>query len=86
MTNAIDILCVGGPQHATVVCMDRARQTTNITFPYDGSVYARKVWTDAETTLQYHVATQPGESEADDADIANEIALSRFPAAWDLNR
>ena len=87
MTNAIDILCVGGPRNSTVVCMNRARMAANIEFPtFGGSdVYVRKVWTDAETTLQYHVATQPGEGEPGDVDIANEIAMSRFPPAWDLN-
>lgn len=85
MTNAIDILLVGGPKNGTVVCMNRARMTTNIEFP-DGDVYVRQVWTEPGTTLQYHVATQPGEGEPGDLDIANEIALSRFPTAWDLNR
>ena len=88
MTNAIDILCVGGPRNSTVVCMNRARMNTFIELGTDGGgvvTYTRKVWTDPETTLQYHVATQPGEGEAGDVDIANEIALSRFPPAWDLN-
>ena len=84
MTNAIDILCVGGPRNSTVVCMNRARMTTNIEVGED--TCTRQVWTDPDTTLQYHVATQPGESEAGNVEIANEIALSRFPPAWDLNR
>ena len=82
MTNAIDVLLVGGPRNSTVVCMNRARMTTNIEFP-EGDVYTRQVWTDPDTTLQYHVAVIP-ELELGDVDISAEVAQSRFPPAWDL--
>lgn len=82
MTNAIDILMVGGPANSRVVCMNRARMSSTI--DAGGTTYTRRVWTDAETTRQYHIAT-PLETEVEDADIAHEIALSRFPPAWDLN-
>lgn len=89
MTNAVDVLCVGGPKHETVVCFNRVGGLKSThTFPDisgigDDAVYTRREWWSEGTEHWYHIATDAND-EPTDSEIAIAIAANLFPPAWDL--
>lgn len=89
MTNAIDVLVIGGPADGKMVCMPRPA-STYIEFPYtlpDDSLlrYTRRKWTDPNTGKVYHIATRD-EDMVTDEQIAWTITIANFQPGWDLNR
>lgn len=84
MTNAVDILLVDGPAHATVVCAKRP-VTTNIELPVEGVgmvQYVHREYCDLDGRW-FHIATPP-DSEVTDGFIDGTIFVLQFQPAWDL--
>lgn len=86
MSNAIDIMCVGGPANGRMVCMQKNMLTTYIDFPVVGGVvtYTRHKWEHPITGKLFHIATRDGDDVTDD-DIVFEVTMGNFTPAWDLN-
>lgn len=77
MTNAIDILCVGGPLDGRMWWAHVTHGVKNI----EG--YMRQEWRDPDTDEGYWIAVHP-DYPVDDATIKNTIAASQFTPAWNL--
>lgn len=84
MSNAIDILCVGGPANGRMVCMHKKHLTTYIEFP-GVTRYTRRQWEHPLTGKMFHIATIEGDDTTDD-DIVFEVTMTNFTPAWDLNQ
>jgi hypothetical protein len=86
MSNAIDILCVGGPANGKMVCMQKAAATTYIEFPIlpDDTRYTRRKWKHPLNEKMYHIASRDTDVVTDEQIIV-EIVMANFTPAWDLN-
>jgi len=88
MTNAVDVLLVGGPKHAQVACINRAAMPNYIGMPENGIAdvysYIRHTWKHDDTGMLYHVGIGPGVQPTDSL-VQNAIDLVQFPPSWDLN-
>ena len=78
MTNAIDILCVGGAQHGQ---MWWAHLSHGVKTIEDG--YVIQEWRDPDTNEGYWIAANPS-SPVDDPTIKATIAERQFTPAWNL--
>jgi len=85
MSNAIDIMCVGGPANGRMVNIPKPAPTF-IDFPVAGGIttYTRTTWTHTLTGKLFHIATR-AEDEVTDDDIVFEVTMGNFTPAWDLN-
>lgn len=85
MSNAVDIVMVGGPAHARMVCMERDKMTTYVEFPVIGANGGLANYTVVKRQIdgEWHRFGVPtGEVEPTDADVL----LAGSTPAWDLNR
>lgn len=89
MTNAVDVLAVGGPATNRVWCLNRNAQG----FPHTIQVPSldpagvldytpRRFW-NTVTERWYWIATWSGD-EPTDSEIQFIIAVNDFPPAWDM--
>ena len=88
MSNAVDILAVGGTHNGRQWCMQRAQMTTYIEAQAEGFGivrYIRQQWEHPDTLKLYHIATPEGETVTSEQILA-EIESANFQPAWDLNR
>lgn len=87
MTNAVDILLVGGDANGHLVCMNRLHATTYIdTIGTLGVVtYSRIQWTHPTTGKLYWIAVEDAALPPTDAQVIAEIDAAKFNPAWDLN-
>lgn len=83
MTNAVDIVMVGGAANGRMVCASRERMTSRYEFPVEaGDVAAYTIAKRQIDGVWYRFGYPTGEAEPDDATI---IAAGAKPQ-WDLNR
>jgi hypothetical protein len=85
MSNAIDILIVGGPADGRMVCMQRKQLSTFVEFPTaeEGlATYARGKY--AYNGKLYHIATRE-EDALTNEQIDFAIVMNNHQPAWDLN-
>jgi hypothetical protein len=88
MSNAIDILVVGGPANGKQICMQREHQVPLLGFVAEGVgevTYTRRKWLHPTTGKLYHIAARD-EDAVTDEQIIVEITMANFGPAWDLNR
>lgn len=88
MTNSVDVLCIGGPKHDTLVCFNKSEGlATEHEFQSIGGepsiTYTRRDWWHEGNERWYRIATHL-DNEPSDAEIAIAIAAALFPPAWDL--
>jgi hypothetical protein len=90
MSNAVDVLCIGGPMNATLVCVPRPGPSL-IEFPVATDetaeavlTYTRRTWEDPVTGKKYHIAAREGDDVTDEQ-IIIEIVMHNMPPSWDLN-
>lgn len=88
MTNATDILVVGGPAHGNMWCLNRETNAQHkpiemLLDPSMSVVYQPIEWWHPINERWYWIAVRD-EDDTTDIDIAAEIAASGFQPAWDL--
>lgn len=89
MTNAVDVLCVGGPADGRMHCLNRNAQgfPTNIEVvsldPAGQLTYVPRMWWSEDVGAWYWIATWSGD-EPGDSEIMFAIAINQFNSAWDL--
>lgn len=74
MTNAIDVLCVGGPLDGRMWCMPK---------PQALGEYVTNAWNHPDTNDGYWIAMHP-DYLVDDEAIKAAIAEANFTPAWNL--
>lgn len=91
MSNAIDVLCVGGPKDGVVICMQRPA-VKFIEFPAIAGLEVVGIHTyeriqHEREGFYYHVAIPHGEGaeEVGDEDINVAIEAYGFTPGWDIN-
>lgn len=89
MSNAIDVLCVGGPKDGVVICMPRPAAKF-INYPVlagQGGVYTYERIQHERDGRYYHIAVPAGEGaeEVGDEDINVAIEAYGFTPGWDIN-
>jgi hypothetical protein len=88
MTNAVDVLFIGGPATGRMICVNKAGATFPSAFDHyeEGEVavtYTRRAWFNPDNEQWYWIATT-AEDEPNDGTIAVAIAAALFPPAWDM--
>jgi len=80
MTNAVDILCIGGAADGDMLCVKRAVAAAYYArdVAYSHLVYERE-------GKKYHLAIPQGEELPSSETIGNAIDAANFPPSWDLN-
>lgn len=91
MSNAIDVLCVGGPKDGVAICMPRPAAKF-IDFPAISGdmpvgVYTYERIQHVFDGKWYHIAipAQEGAENPSDDDINAAILAYRFTPGWDIN-
>ena len=87
MSNAIDILHVGGPKDGVVVCTPRPAVKFYEYDVIEGGVYAYERIQHARDGFYSHVAipATEGAENPTDEDINNAIDAYGFTPGWDIN-
>lgn len=87
MTNAADVLLVGGPANGRMVCCNKVPKmpaSYDAFIDYETFVtYPVNKWWNAQTQRWYWLAIYP-DAAMSDAEIANEILAREFQPAWDM--
>jgi hypothetical protein len=73
MSNAVDILVVGGPDDGLVLCQPRGVPATIV---HKGVSYTHEIYDE-----QYHIARFDPE---DDSNVADAITAKGMTPSWDL--
>jgi hypothetical protein len=86
MSNAVDILLVGGPAGDRMILASKERMSKYYAFPYkSGEVsYTLQAWTHPVTGAKYHIGISD-DWPVTDEEIAVAIVMGNFGPAWDLN-
>lgn len=89
MTNAVDVLLVGGPAHGRVICANKSTNPLYVEAWEDGDYlgrYQRESWTNMQAE-RYHVAYPDGVYPTPtNSEVEAAIEAANFNPAWDLNR
>lgn len=89
MSNAVDILCVGGPASGRLMCQPRPVPNNIEVFASGGGptfyMYATQQWTNPVGGKKYWIAKRTVDTVSDSA-IAALILAEGMPPSWDLNR
>lgn len=89
MSNATDVLCVGGPARDRMVCLNRNAEVfpTKLEFvsldPAGVLLYRPRQFWNTTTERWYWIATW-SDDEPMDSDIRYAITVNNFNPAWDL--
>lgn len=88
MSNATDVLAVGGPGNGRVWCVNRnaerpVRTVTAIAQGVGEITYTINKWWDIGTQRWYWIATNDA-YPVGDTEIAWQIVINNFNPAWDL--
>lgn len=90
MTNAVDVLAVGGPANGRMWCVNKvggkmASYVEVISIGEQAGVlqYPLRKWQHPVTQRWYWIATREVD-QVTDADIVWEITVNNFQPAWDL--
>lgn len=87
MTNAADVLLVGGPANGRMICCNKVpKMVSNIDTIVEGQgvvTYPVNKWWNAQTQRWYWLAIYP-DAAISDTEIANEIWAREFQPAWDM--
>jgi hypothetical protein len=90
MTNAVDVLCVGGPANGRMYCLNRNAEgfppkldITSIDDPAGVITYIPRKWWNSTNERWYWIATWDGYAPTED-EIHWQITYDYFQPAWDL--
>ncbi|HEX8586206.1 MAG TPA: hypothetical protein VF680_17570 [Allosphingosinicella sp.] len=89
MSNAVDVLLVGGPKNGSMLCVPRP--VVNI--PVDAGqlqgdpeyIYNVQAWTDPLSGKRYWIGTRENDPPPNDSVVTVLILVQQMPPSWDLN-